>query len=156
MKKILTVDHLAELSVKFKRENKKIVLCHGCFDPLHIGHIWYFEEAKSYGDVLMTTVTPDCFVGKGINRPVFNDSLRAQMISSLEIVDYTGINEWPTAVETIHKIKPDYYVKGPDYISLSDQKLKAELDAVEKVGGKMVFTTREKFSSTELLSKLGN
>ncbi|MNN80984.1 hypothetical protein D3C81_1977580 [compost metagenome] len=78
------------------------------------------------------------------------------MISSLEIVNYTGVNEWPTAVETILRINPDYYVKGPDYITLSDSKIKAELEAVEKTGGKMVFTTREKYSSTELLSKLGN
>ena len=31
---------------ELKKRNKKIVLCHGVFDILHIGHLKYFEQAK--------------------------------------------------------------------------------------------------------------
>ena len=35
-----------ELKNILKTKNKKTVLCHGVFDLLHIGHIYYLEEAK--------------------------------------------------------------------------------------------------------------
>ena len=98
-----------------KSDGKKIVLCHGVFDLLHVGHIKYFEEAKSFGDILLVTLTPDNFVNKGPGRPVFSEKLRLEAIAALEVVDYVILNKWPTAVETIKTIKPDVYVKGPDY-----------------------------------------
>ena len=51
---------------------KKIVQCHGVFDLLHIGHIRHFHKAKSLGDILIVTVTPDKYVNKGNDRPAFN------------------------------------------------------------------------------------
>jgi len=53
-------------------KNKKIVLCHGVFDLLHLGHINYFKSAKKLGDVLVVSVTNNKFVNKGPGRPAFN------------------------------------------------------------------------------------
>ena len=58
-----------------KSQGKKIILCHGVFDLLHIGHIKHFEEAKKMGDILVVTITPDQFVNKGPGRPAFNTSI---------------------------------------------------------------------------------
>ena len=52
--------------IKTIRKNSKIVLCHGVFDVIHSGHIEYFKEAKSLGDILIVTLTTDEFVNKGI------------------------------------------------------------------------------------------
>ena len=41
-----------------------VIHCHGVFDLLHIGHIKYFQEAKSMGEVLIVTITPDRFLKK--------------------------------------------------------------------------------------------
>ena len=71
------------------------------FDLLHIGHIKHFEEAKTYGDVLVVSITPDEFVNKGPNRPAFSTSLRLEFLSALESVDYVVANKWPTAEEII-------------------------------------------------------
>ena len=90
------------------RADKKIVHCHGVFDLLHIGHIWYLKEAKSHGDILIVTITPDKYVNKGPHRPIFNEKLRAEAVEALGFVDYVVINEWPTSVEAITIIKPDY------------------------------------------------
>ena len=70
-KKIIDLDKLSSLVVKYKKRKRKIVLCHGVFDLLHLGHIKHFEEAKKQGDVLIVTVTPDKHVYKGPNKPVF-------------------------------------------------------------------------------------
>ena len=105
--KILSIEKLAEKVASAKAEGKKMVHCHGVFDLLHIGHIRHFEEAKSYGDLLVVTVTADAHVNKGSNHPAFTSELRLQALASLEVVDYVAENSWPTAVETIKILKPD-------------------------------------------------
>ena len=44
--KILDLSKLKEKIKKFKKDKKKVVLCHGVFDLLHIGHIKHFKSAK--------------------------------------------------------------------------------------------------------------
>jgi cytidyltransferase-like protein len=80
--KVKTISDLSEIIQK-ARNGKRIVLCHGVFDLLHIGHIRYFEQAKKHGDLLVVTVTPDRFVNKGPERPAFPEGLRAESIASL-------------------------------------------------------------------------
>ena len=58
MKKIVSLESLAKIVLKLKSKGKKIVLCHGVFDLLHVGHIRHFEEAKNLGDILVITLTP--------------------------------------------------------------------------------------------------
>jgi len=75
--KLLTINELALRLSDYKSKGKKIVLCHGCFDLMHPGHIKYFQAAKKMGDLLVVTVTPDKYVDKGPDRPVFSDRLRS-------------------------------------------------------------------------------
>ena len=65
MKKILPIKILEKIISKLKAKGKKVVLCHGVFDLLHIGHINHFKEAKFFGDVLVVSLTSDLFVNKG-------------------------------------------------------------------------------------------
>ncbi len=133
----------------------KVVLCHGVFDLLHIGHIRYLEQAKELGDTLIVTVTPDKYVNKGPNRPVFNENLRAEAIAALDCVDYVAINEWSTAVETIKLLKPAFYVKGSEYRDEDDYTggISLEEESVISVGGKIAFTDDITFSSSGLINQ---
>ena len=153
--KIIEFEVLTEKIKTLKSEKKKIVLCHGCFDLMHPGHIKYFQAAKKMGDILVVTVSPDVYVDKGPGRPVFNESLRAESIAALECVDYVAINRWPTAEETLRLLKPDYYVKGQEFESLEDKtgKIQKEYEVVKEVGAEIRFTHEVVFSSTELLNK---
>ena len=105
MEKIVTLETLSKISFKLKSKKKNIVLCHGVFDLLHIGHIKHFKQAKSFGDILIVSLTEDKYVNKGSNRPAFNLKLRSQAIAALEYVDYIIINKGPTAIKTITKIR---------------------------------------------------
>ncbi len=154
MSKILDLKNLE--SILKKRKKKKIIHCHGVFDLLHVGHIYYFEEAKKLGDILIVTITEDKYVNKGEGRPFFSEKYRADSIAALEFVDYVYINRSDTAEKIIEKIKPSYYVKGPDYSNLEEDisaNIFKEKKAVESVGGKLIFTKSETFSSSNLINK---
>ncbi|HAW49434.1 TPA: hypothetical protein DCX16_00555 [bacterium] len=152
--KIYGLDRLAKKIENLKSKGKKIVLCHGCFDLMHPGHIKHFQSAKKMGDILVVTVTPDIYVGKGESRPVFNETLRTESIAALECVNFVAINKWPTATETIKLLKPDIYVKGSEYEKGDETgRLQQEQKALFEIGGKMCYTYDIVFSSTELLNK---
>lgn len=155
MIKILEIGALAGQIKSLKASGKKVVLCHGCFDLMHPGHIKYFQAAKLMGDILAVTVTPDAFVDKGPGRPIFNQQLRAESIAALECVDYVAINKWPTAEETIRLLRPDIYVKGQEFEGLEDKtgKLQKELKVIQDLGVEIRFTHEIVFSSTELINK---
>ena len=73
--KIKVLEELSQIIKKLKSEGKKVVLCHGCFDLMHPGHIKYFQAARKMGDILVVTLTPDIYIDKGPCRPVFNQNL---------------------------------------------------------------------------------
>jgi len=153
--KIKKISDLVETLQK-KRFGKKIVLCHGVFDLLHIGHIKYFENAKTAGDILIVTVTPDRYVNKGPHRPAFSEQLRCEAIAALAVVDYVALNEWPTAVETIQILKPDIYAKGSEYKKSENDltgMIVEEERALQEIGGSMLFTEDIVFSSSRLINK---
>lgn len=153
--KILKLEELVQKIQSMKSDGKKIVLCHGCFDLMHPGHIKHFQVAKKMGDILVVTVTPDVYVDKGSDRPVFNETLRAESIAALECVDYVSINKWPTAEETLRLLMPDIYVKGQEFENLEDKtgKLQREYKILKEIGAQMRFTHEIVFSSTHLISK---
>jgi rfaE bifunctional protein nucleotidyltransferase chain/domain len=151
--KVWELEALAQHLETVRAEGRRVVLCHGVFDPLHIGHIRYFKAAAAHGDVLVVTVTPDRFVNRGPNRPVFSEALRAEAIASLECVAYVAINTWPMATETIRLLKPSVYAKGADYKDASKDRtggIILERDAVEAVGGEIVFTDELTYSASNL------
>ena len=138
-----------------KKNKKKIVLCHGVFDFLHIGHITYFEQAKKYGDILVVSVTDDRYVNKGPLRPIFKINDRLNFLKKIKIVDYVLKSEYETAELIIEKIKPNVYCKGPDYKNHKNDisgQIKKEVDAIKKIGGRIVYTDDITFSSSQLIN----
>lgn len=158
MGKVVEFDILVENLKKHKGAGKKIVLCHGCFDLMHPGHIKHFQAAKKMGDILVVTVTPDICVDKGPGRPVFNQNLRADSIAALECVDYAAINKWATAEELLRLLEPDIYVKGQEFENLEDKtgKIQKEYEVVKEIGIELRFTHEIVFSSTGLLDQYSN
>ena len=154
--KVKGIDELAKIAAEAKAAGRRVVLAHGVFDLVHVGHIRHLEAARRHGDVLMVTVTADAFVNKGPGRPAFTDALRAEMLGALEYVDWVGINSSPDAMPVIRAIKPDAYVKGSDYADASTDvtgKIAEERKAVEAHGGQLVFTDEITSSSTQLINR---
>tara|TARA_Y100000590_G_scaffold470168_1_gene662494 strand:- start:155 stop:1666 length:1512 start_codon:yes stop_codon:yes gene_type:complete len=147
------------LSNNFNRnkifKNKKVVLCHGVFDLLHLGHINYFKSAKKFGQILVVSITSDQFVNKGPGRPVFNLKQRLQFLSEISCIDYICVSDEETAIKVINKVRPNFYCKGPDYSYKQikkDLNLKKEISATEKNSGKFVSIKEQSFSSSKLIN----
>lgn len=154
--KIKNLADIGSVAHEQRREGKRIALAHGVFDLLHMGHVRHLEEARSYGDVLIVSITPDHLVNKGPGRPIFEETIRAEMMAALACVDWVVINEAPSAESVIDAVKPDTYIKGPDYAQAADDvtgKIVAEQEQVEQHGGRIVFTNDITFSSSKLINR---
>ena len=148
--------HLTEKLQILKKKNKKVGLIHGVFDVIHYGHIKYFEEAKNKVDYLIVSVTTDEYVNKGPGKPIFNILKRTEVLKSVKHIDEIITSKYPTAVENIKLVKPNYYIKGKDYKNLSNDLSKnilLEKKEVEKYGGKILFTNSELYSSSSIINK---
>ena len=65
----------------------KVVLVTGGFDPLHSGHIEYFEAAKKLGDVLVVGLNSDEWLERKKGRAFMHIYEREKIVSSLKVVD---------------------------------------------------------------------
>ncbi|MDX4036294.1 D-glycero-beta-D-manno-heptose-7-phosphate kinase [Aliarcobacter skirrowii] len=150
---IKTFDEIEKLAKKLHSQGKKIVFTNGCFDILHVGHVKYLEEAKSYGDVLILGLNADSSVRKlkGSSRPINTQDDRAYILASLESVDYVVIFEEETPYELIKLIKPHVLVKGGDYEGkeVVGQDIADELKLVQFVDGKSTTNTIKRINENE-------
>ena len=149
-RKIVPLAELTRIRSQFR--DRTIVLCHGAFDLVHVGHMIHFEEARALGDLLVVTITADQHITK--KRSVsMREDYRARQIASLEIVDFVAIVDEPSAVAALDALHPDIYVKGPEYSDLLLDKtsnISHEKALVESYAGRLHFTSGETFSSTKL------
>ncbi|HPI40517.1 MAG TPA: D-glycero-beta-D-manno-heptose 1-phosphate adenylyltransferase [Pseudobdellovibrionaceae bacterium] len=108
---------MESLLAPLKKEGRKIVFTNGCFDLLHVGHTRYLKQAKSLGDFLVVGVNSDESVKKlkGPTRPLQNETDRAEILSSLQAVDFVLIFNEETPLTLIQKVKPDILTKGGDW-----------------------------------------
>ncbi len=134
--KVLPVSQLVVELDTCRTLGKKIVFTNGCFDLLHIGHVRYLQQARSFGDVLVVAINSDSSVRriKGPPRPFVPAHERAEILASLACVSYVTIFDEDDPLQIIETLRPDVLVKGGDW-SL-DRIVGREF--VEGRGGKVV------------------
>ncbi len=138
--KIKTVAELKALIGEFPR-SKKVIMCHGTFDVVHVGHIRHLIYAKTKADILVASLTADPHINKANLRPFVPHELRALNLAALEVVDYVVIDENPTPLENLGMLKPDFFAKGYEYTDGAiNPKTQQEIDALDSYGGEVIFT----------------
>jgi rfaE bifunctional protein nucleotidyltransferase chain/domain len=118
-----------------------------------MGHVRYLREAKKLGDVLIVGLNSDESVKflKGKDRPYVSEMERAEIIASLECVDYVTTFPELTPDNLIKIIRPDFHVKGGDY-KVSDL---PERKLVQSLGGKVIVIPPIKgLSTTGIVEKI--
>jgi len=156
--KIKNLAELRLLLAEAKAQKRRVVFGNGCFDLIHVGHIRYLEGAKALGDLLVVGINSDASVRalKGQGRPLQPQNERAEMIASLECVDYLIIFDSSTVAELLLALRPDTHAKGTDYTSESVP----ERDTVRSYGGHVAIVGDPKDHSSRdligiILAKIG-
>ncbi len=146
MKKILPLKKLKKIVSKQKKKGKTIVLANGCFDLIHVGHIRYLKEAGNMGDILIVALNSDSSVRrlKGPGRPILAQNQRADILSSLEFVDYVTIFNKNDVSDILLKLKPNIHAKGADYT----KETVPEKDMVHLYGGVVAIAGGPRIKST--------
>ncbi len=153
--KIISLEELGARSAELRAAGKRIVTTNGCFDLLHVGHVRYLQAARALGDVLAVGLNGDDSVRelKGLGRPVNSERDRAEILASLECVNFVTIFPEPLATRFLSAAHPAIYAKGGDYTS---ENLNAEERAIlEKIGAEIrIIPFEGGYSTSALLQRL--
>ena len=134
--KTQTLEQAVDKIATWRRQGSRCAFTNGCFDLLHPGHIFLLSQAKASCDRLIVGLNSDASVRvlKGRDRPIRNESSRAQVLASLEMVDMVVIFDQETPLALIEALRPDVLVKGSDYTV--DEVVGAS--AVQSWGGEVI------------------
>lgn len=123
--------------MKKTRKKKITVTVSGGFDPLHVGHVRLFKEAKKLGDKLIVILNSDRFLMKKKGYIFMPYKERKEIIQSIKYVDklVDCIDKDQTVCKTLAKLKPDIFANGGDRKSGNIP----EEGICERLGIKMVF-----------------
>ena len=153
--KILSVNALAKEAEVFRAKGKRLVLTNGCFDLLHVGHVRYLQTARALGDALAVALNSDASVRalKGAGRPINPESDRAEVLATLECVDYVAIFSEMRATQFLRTVQPAIYAKGGDYkLETLDREERA---ALEKIGAEIkILPLQPGYSTSRLIARL--
>lgn len=66
----------------------KVVMVSGGFDPIHSGHIAYFNAARELGDLLVVGINSDAWLERKKGRSFMPQKERAAIVENLNMVDH--------------------------------------------------------------------
>jgi len=88
----------------------------GYFDPIHVGHIEYINNAKRLGDWLIVIVNNNkqCALKKGKHFMDEND--RILIVKNIKAVDevFLSIDDDKTVCKSLKEVNPDVFANGGD------------------------------------------
>lgn len=92
----------------------------GGFDPLHVGHLRLFKEARKLGDKLVVIVNNDNWLRAKKGFVFMPQKERAELIGAYPFVDKVVFTDHrrsdpdPSVAATLRKLKPAIFAKGGD------------------------------------------
>ena len=153
MGQLLQRENVADFVKKLHQSGKTVVVTNGCFDILHVGHVRYLQQTKSFADYSMVLLNSDKSVRsiKGPTRPINNELDRAEVLCALSCVDYVVLFDEDSPHDLLDEIKPDVYTKGADYT----METLPEADIMRKNGTRVEFIKFvEGKSTTNVIKKV--
>lgn len=108
------------LAKKQKKAVKKIVMVSGGFDPVHIGHVRLFNEAKKLGDELVVVINNDNWLKLKKGYVFMPERERKEIIKAFHTVDRVILSSHKkntkdiSITEDIRLLRPHIFAKGGD------------------------------------------
>ena len=135
-----------------EKKIKKVVMVSGGFDPVHIGHVRLFEEAKKLGDELVVVINNDNWKRQKRKHVFMPDHERKEIIEAFACVDRVILTRHPknpegpkemSVSEELKKIKPHIFANGGDRneedAKNPNSSLYYDIQTCKKLGIQMVF-----------------
>jgi cytidyltransferase-like protein len=98
----------------------KLVAVSGGFDPLHIGHVRMFEEARGLGDKLVVILNNDNWLLKKKGYVFMDEKERMEILLALRSVDEVYITKHKkdpqdmSVCDALSVVKPNVFANGGD------------------------------------------
>ena len=133
--------------------NQAVVAVSGYFDPLHVGHVEFFQLAKDLGSKLIVIVNNNHQAEIKKGSFFMDEKDRMEIVAALRHVDevFLSIDKDNSVCKSLEFIKPDIFANGGDR-SLEEI---PETDVMEKYNIKMVDGLGEKIRSSSDLTGIG-
>ena len=128
-----------------------VTLVDGGFDPLHHGHVAYFEAAAALGLPVLCNVSSDEYVARK-HPPFLDQRERGAIIDAIRWVAYTHLSGIPTE-DVLRLLEPRYYVKGSDWRGRLPEE---ELVTCAERGIEVVYLDTVLDSSSAILERYGD
>ncbi|MCL5016220.1 MAG: HAD-IIB family hydrolase [Patescibacteria group bacterium] len=126
---------------KSKKNRPIVVAVSGGFDPIHMGHVRLFNEAKKLGDKLVVILNNDYWLKHKKGYAFINEKERKEIIESIYSVDEVIITkhgpnpEDRSVCRELEELKPDVFANGGDRFKDNIP----EVEVCNRIGCKMVF-----------------
>lgn len=124
-----------------EQKKEKVVAVSGGFDPLHVGHVRLFQEAKKLGDKLIVILNNDNWLTKKKGSVFMPQEERKEIIEALKVVDKVFVTKHEkdsddrSICRELEEIRPDIFANGGDRTRDNIP----EVPLCEKICCKMVF-----------------
>ena len=95
----------------------KKVFVSGCFDLLHSGHVEFFRQASSFGDLYVGIGSDETILGYKHHKTVYSEEERLYMVKSIRYVEEAFINSGSGVLDfipTLDIVNPDVLVVNED------------------------------------------
>src|SRR3989304_10631750 len=130
-----------------------IVAVSGGFDPVHIGHVRMFSEAKKLGDKLVVILNNDNWLKKKKGFAYMPEVERKELLEALECVDEVVFSKHlpdpqdMSVSEDLLDLRPHVFVNGGDRNEANaadpNSSLYKDIQACEEVGIEIVYNIGE-------------
>ena len=124
------------------KKTKKVVMVSRGFDPVHIGHVRLFKEAKKLGDELVVVVNNDNWLKFKKGYTFMSDADRKEIIESFRPVDKVVLTVHKpdtndiTVCRELELIRPHIFANGGDR---KENVPVPEYEVCKRLGIQMVF-----------------
>lgn len=115
----------------------------GGFDPVHIGHVRMFQEAKALGDRLVVILNNDAWLRTKKGQEFMNEKERKEIIEAFEAVDevvitsHTENDSDRSVCRELEKVRPHIFANGGD--RKPDEDPVPEVTLCESLGIELIY-----------------
>lgn len=152
-KKVAQTKTTKTIRKKSSKDNKKalpkrkeiVVAVSGGFDPVHIGHVRMFNEAKKLGHRLVVILNNDNWLKAKKGYAFMSQQERKEIIEAFEAVDEVVISSHPedpadmSVCDDLILVKPHIFCNGGDRTN----KNVPEIPLCEQLGCQMIYNVGE-------------